>query len=91
MVCLAFGESSIRRQGGILAVKTSPSFTAGSISFQLFSASESSLCDVTHADIVPGFKTDHSMITLNARFVDYFPRITQSIKGINKNFGILYQ
>ena len=23
-------------------------------------------------------------ITLNARFVDYFPRITQSIKGINK-------
>ena len=27
--------------------------------------SESSLCDVTRADIVPGFKTDHSMITLN--------------------------
>ena len=23
-------------------------------------------------------------ITLNARFADYFPRITQSIKGINK-------
>jgi len=23
-------------------------------------------------------------ITLNARFVDYFPRVTQSIKGINK-------
>ena len=30
-----------------------------------FLVSESSLCDVTHADIVPGFKTDHSMITLN--------------------------
>ena len=29
-----------------------------------FLASESSLCDVTHADIVPGFKTDQSMITL---------------------------
>ena len=31
----------------------------------VFLVSESSLCDVTHADIVPGFKTDHSMITLN--------------------------
>ena len=30
-----------------------------------FLVSESSLCDVTHADIVPGLKTDHSMITLN--------------------------
>ena len=30
-----------------------------------FLVSEASLCDVTHADIVPGFKTDHSMITLN--------------------------
>ena len=30
-----------------------------------FLVSESSLCDVTHADILPGFKTDHSMITLN--------------------------
>ena len=30
-----------------------------------FLVSESSLCDVTHADIVPGFKMDHSMITLN--------------------------
>ena len=30
-----------------------------------FLVSESSLCDVTHADIVPGFKTDHHMITLN--------------------------
>ena len=30
-----------------------------------FLVSESSLCDVTHSDIVPGFKTDHSMITLN--------------------------
>ena len=30
-----------------------------------FLVSESSLCDVTHADIVLGFKTDHSMITLN--------------------------
>ena len=30
-----------------------------------FLASESSLCNVTHADIVPGFKTDHSMITLD--------------------------
>ena len=25
-----------------------------------------------------------NFITLNARFVDYFPRITQSITGINK-------
>ena len=30
-----------------------------------FLVSESSLCDVTHADILPGFKTDHSMVTLN--------------------------
>ena len=30
-----------------------------------FLESESSLCDVTHSDIVPGFKTDHSMITLS--------------------------
>ena len=30
-----------------------------------FLVSESSLCDVTHADIFPGFKTDRSMITLN--------------------------
>ena len=30
-----------------------------------FLVSESSLCDVTHSDIVPGFKTDHSMITLS--------------------------
>ena len=30
-----------------------------------FLVSESSLCDVTHADIFPGFKTDHSMITLS--------------------------
>ena len=30
-----------------------------------FLVSESSLCDVTHADIVLGFKTDHSMVTLN--------------------------
>ena len=30
-----------------------------------FLVSESSLCDVTHADIVLGFKADHSMITLN--------------------------
>ena len=30
-----------------------------------FLVSESSLCDVTHTDILPGFKTDHSMITLN--------------------------
>ena len=30
-----------------------------------FLLSESSLCDVAHADIVPGFKADHSMITLN--------------------------
>ena len=30
-----------------------------------FLASESSLCNVTHADIAPGFKTDHSMITLD--------------------------
>ena len=30
-----------------------------------FLVSESSLCNVTHADILPGFKTDHSMITLN--------------------------
>ena len=30
-----------------------------------FLVSEASLCDVTHADIVPGFKTDHSMITVN--------------------------
>ena len=30
-----------------------------------FVVSESSLCDVTHAGISPGFKTDHSMITLN--------------------------
>ena len=29
-----------------------------------FLVSESSLCDVTHSDIVSGFKTDHSMITL---------------------------
>ena len=30
-----------------------------------FLVSESSLCDVTHTDIVHGFKTDHSMITIN--------------------------
>ena len=30
-----------------------------------FLVSESSLCNVTHADILPGFKTDHSMITLS--------------------------
>ena len=30
-----------------------------------FLVSESSLCDITHSDIVPGFKTDHSMITLS--------------------------
>ena len=30
-----------------------------------FLVSESSLCNVTHADILPGFKTYHSMITLN--------------------------
>ena len=30
-----------------------------------FLVSESSLREVTHADICPGFKTDHSMITLN--------------------------
>ena len=31
-------------------------------------------------------------ITLNARFVDYFPWITQSIKGINKKkTGNLHQ
>ena len=29
-------------------------------------------------------KTTFGFITLNARFVDYFPRITQSIKGINE-------
>ena len=30
-----------------------------------FPVSESSLCEVTYVDIVPSFKTDHSMITLN--------------------------
>ena len=30
-----------------------------------FLVSQSSSCNVTHADIVPGYKTDHSMITLN--------------------------
>ena len=30
-----------------------------------FLVSESSLCDITHSDIVPGFKTDHSMMTLS--------------------------
>ena len=30
-----------------------------------FLVSKASLCDITHADIVPGFKSDHSMITLN--------------------------
>ena len=29
-----------------------------------FLVSESFMCDITHSDIVPGFKTDHSMITL---------------------------
>ena len=29
-----------------------------------FLVSESFTCDITHSDIVPGFKTDHSMITL---------------------------
>ena len=29
-----------------------------------FLVSQSTLCNVTHADIAPGFKTDHSMITL---------------------------
>lgn len=29
-----------------------------------FLVSQSTLCNVTDADIVPGFKTDHSMITL---------------------------
>ena len=30
-----------------------------------FSLSQSSICNITQADIIPGFKTDHSMITLS--------------------------
>ena len=30
-----------------------------------FLVSQSSICNITQADIIPGFKTDHSMITLS--------------------------
>jgi len=41
-----------------------PKPTSHTLPTPFFLVSESSLCDVTHADIFPGFKTDHSMITL---------------------------
>jgi len=57
-----FGDFSTQKPGDILGAKTNQSYIADSI---FFLVSESSLCDVTHAAIFPGFKTEHSMITLN--------------------------
>jgi len=33
-----------------------------------FLVSQSSICNITQADIIPGFKTDHSMINLSLSF-----------------------
>ena len=56
------GEFSTRRPRDILGANGNPTSTADLI---FFLVSQSSICNITQADIIPGFKTDHSMITLS--------------------------
>ena len=53
------GEFLTPRQNGTLGGESIPTYLV-----DFFLVSESLTCDITHSDIVPGFKTDHSMITL---------------------------
>ena len=57
-----YGESLPQRSRDIPGANDNLTSTADSI---FFLVSQSSICNITQADIIPGFKTDHSMITLN--------------------------